>query len=261
LALVREPVVAHELPHILKRVEFGTFGWQCDDGDLNAQRFDQWNRPIIVNAVGNLSVEMTMDEGPDEANAMQDAYDVLVKYPPGTIPPQVLIELSPLSAKVKQRVLAMMQQPPDPMVMQAKQLDLREKGARIGEMDARAQRHRSQSVSDAARSAHLLSEAHLNAQEGFSRAVGAAQDPSAQPEMQPSPQQDFGGLSGQPSGGPQGPGAPATPNGSLASGPAGSPPTSRNPAMQRLLAQARRAPDGRHYVPNPRKPGKYLLVA
>ncbi len=224
---------------------------------LNAQEFDQWNRPIIVNAVGNLSVEMTMDEGPDEANAMQDAYDVLVKYPPGTIPPAVLIELSPLSSRYKQRIQQMMQAPPDQMQMQAKQLELREKAAKVGELDARAQRHRSQSVSDAGRTAHLLSEAHLNAQEGFHRAIGASQGPSAQPEMQPSPQADFGGLQGSPSGGPQGPPGAAPQQPGAAPGPAGPPP---NP-MAQLLAQARRAPDGRHYVPDPRRPGKFLMMA
>jgi hypothetical protein len=224
---------------------------------LNTQEFDQWNRPIIVNAVGNLNVEITMDEGPDEANAMQDAYDVLIKYPPGTIPPQVLIELSPLSSKYKQRILQMMQQPPDPMQMQAKQLALRETQAKVGELDARAQRHRSQSVSDAGRTAHLLSEANLNAQEGFMRAIGASQGPSAEPETKPSPQANFGGLQGPPSGGPQGPAGSSAPSGPAAPVPAGPPPN----AMAQLLAQARRAPDGRHYVPDPRRPGKFLMMA
>ena len=63
--------------------------------------------------------------GPDEANLMQDAYDVLKQYPPGVIPPAVLIELSPLSSQVKQRMQALMQQPVDPMAMQANQLELR----------------------------------------------------------------------------------------------------------------------------------------
>src|SRR5262249_28456190 len=110
-----------------------------------------------------LNVEMTLDEGPDEANLMQDAYDVLRQYPPGAIPPQVLIELSPLSSKLKQRVLQLMQQPVDPQAMQAKGLALQKAAADITEKQAAAQRHRSQSVMDAARAAHLVSEAHLTA--------------------------------------------------------------------------------------------------
>jgi hypothetical protein len=31
---VGEPVVAHELPDVLHRVEFGTRGWQRDDADI-----------------------------------------------------------------------------------------------------------------------------------------------------------------------------------------------------------------------------------
>ena len=31
---VGEPIVAHELPDVFYRVEFGTFGWQRDDADI-----------------------------------------------------------------------------------------------------------------------------------------------------------------------------------------------------------------------------------
>ena len=31
---VGEPVVAHELPDVFDRVEFGAFGWQSDDADI-----------------------------------------------------------------------------------------------------------------------------------------------------------------------------------------------------------------------------------
>jgi hypothetical protein len=116
-----------------------------------------------------LNVEMTLDEGPDEANLMQDAYDVLKQYPPGAIPPQVLVELSPLSSKMKQRVLQLTQQPVDPAAVQAKALALKEKAAEIGEKEARAERHRSQTVSDAARAAQLMSGAHLDSAQAIRR--------------------------------------------------------------------------------------------
>jgi hypothetical protein len=118
---------------------------------------------------------------------MQDAYDVLKQYPPGAIPPQVLIELSPLSSKMKQRVLALLQQPVDPQVMQAKGLALQKTAADITEKQAAAQRHRSQSVMDAARAAHLVSEAHLNGAQAFKTAVEAAAGPQSN-NAQPSPQ-------------------------------------------------------------------------
>jgi len=98
-----------------------------------------------------------------------------------------LIELSPLSSKMKQRVLALLQQPVDPQVMQAKGLALQKTAADITEKQAAAQRHRSQSVMDAARAAHLVSEAHLNRAQAFKTAVEAATGPqsnNAQPSLQ-----------------------------------------------------------------------------
>jgi hypothetical protein len=154
---------------------------------INGLETDAFGEPVIINAIGQLNVEMTLDEGPDEANLMQDAYDVLKQYPPGAIPPQVLIELSPLSSKMKQRVLALMQQPVDPAAVQAKALALKEKAAEIGEKEARAQRHRSQSVSDAARAAELMSTAHLNSAQAYQTAMVAAHgaQPSAPPPANP----------------------------------------------------------------------------
>jgi hypothetical protein len=146
---------------------------------VNGLETDPFGQPVIINAIGSLNVEITLDEGPDEANLMQDAYDVLKQYPPGAIPPQVLIELSPLSSKMKQRVLALLQQPVDPQVMQAKGLALQKTAADITEKQAAAQRHRSQSVMDAARAAHLVSEAHLNGAQAFKTAVEAATGPQS----------------------------------------------------------------------------------
>lgn len=84
---------------------------------LNGMSQNQWGQPMLMNAIGEISVEMTMDEGPDEASIMQDAWDVLRNQPPGTVPPAALIELAPLQDSVKKRVQQMMQpqpQPPDP---------------------------------------------------------------------------------------------------------------------------------------------------
>jgi hypothetical protein len=164
---------------------------------VNGMEVDQYGEPIIINAIGALNVEMTMDDGPDEINIMQDAYEVLKQYPPGTIPPQVLIELSPLSSKVKQRVLALMQQPVDPAAVQAKQLQLAGAQAEIVEKQARAERHRSQAISDAARAAHLMSGAHLNAAQTYQTAVETALGPqrAAQP---PTPPVNPGISQGQP---------------------------------------------------------------
>ena len=144
---------------------------------VNGLESDPFGNPVLINAIGALNVEITLDEGPDEANLMQDAYDVLRQYPPGAIPPQVLIELSPLSSKMKQQVLQLLQQPADPQMMQAKGLALQKTAADITEKQAAAQRHRSQSMMDAARAAHLVSETHLNRAQALKTAVEVAAQP------------------------------------------------------------------------------------
>jgi hypothetical protein len=106
---------------------------------------------------------------------------------------------------MKQRVLALLQQPVDPQVMQAKGLALQKTAADITEKQAAAQRHRSQSVMDAARAAHLVSEAHLNGAQAFKTAVEAATGPqsnNAQPSSQGS------GTPGPPTGPPVSPNQP-----------------------------------------------------
>jgi hypothetical protein len=207
-------------------------------------------QPIIINAIGQLDVEMTMEEGPDEANLMHDAYDVLKNYPAGVIPPAVLIELSPLSSQMKQRVMQLMQAPVDPMMMQAKQVALQSEQAKTEELHARAERHRAQSVSDAARAAHLMSQAGLNAQEAYTQATMQEQNVN-QGMAGASPAANFGFGSGggiPPGGGPAGNAPPSPPQ------------SMQIPANHPIMAHARKAPDGRMYVPHPGAPGRFMLV-
>lgn len=95
---------------------------------VNGLDLDQWGRPTIVNAVGQLDVDIALDEGPDIMSMMQETYDMLKGYPPGTFPPQVLIEMNPnLPRSEKDRLLKMMapqQKPPDPAAEMAKRLHL-----------------------------------------------------------------------------------------------------------------------------------------
>lgn len=86
---------------------------------LNGLSLDQFGRPVLVNALGALDVDIILDEGPDVASLTQDAYDMMKGYPPGTFPPQVLIELSPLPRTMKTRILQMMKPPPNPLQLHA----------------------------------------------------------------------------------------------------------------------------------------------
>lgn len=94
---------------------------------LNGLGLDQFGRPAIVNAVGALDVGIILEEGQDIASMMQELSDALKGYPPGTFPPQVLIECSSLPRSDKNRVLQMLTPkppPPDPMAEIAKKLSL-----------------------------------------------------------------------------------------------------------------------------------------
>jgi hypothetical protein len=95
---------------------------------LNGLEFDQWGRPQIVNAVGALDVNIAIDEGPDIISMMEETYDMLKGYPPGTFPPQVLIEMNPnIPRSEKDRLLKMMapqQKQPDPIQQLAQKLQI-----------------------------------------------------------------------------------------------------------------------------------------
>lgn len=95
-------------------------------------------RPTIVNAVGSLDVDVILDEGPDTVNMMADDFETLQTLAAKglQLPPQALIELAPLAADRKKRILDIFEkaaQQPNPEVqaeqarmqaeMQSKQMD------------------------------------------------------------------------------------------------------------------------------------------
>lgn len=100
--------------------------WLRIADDQQVQRWLQINglaidpmtgRPTLTNSLADLDVDIIMDEGPDVATLMQDAYSFIKDDP--TIPPVVKLELSPLPQSVKDRVKdqikeAQQNTPPDP---------------------------------------------------------------------------------------------------------------------------------------------------
>lgn len=88
---------------------------------VNQLGLNQWGQPTIVNAVGALDVDIILDEGPDVANLMQDAYEMLKDDP--TVPWQIKLELMPMPSSIKKGIQQKMQQAeqaqaqkPDPKV-------------------------------------------------------------------------------------------------------------------------------------------------
>ena len=101
---------------------------------VNKMEIDQNGRPVIVNALGALDVDIIIDEGPDTINMQGDAMIVLQSLGPQFLQefPEIALELAPLPSSVKKPMMDRLEQkknqppPPDPKVlaMQAKsQLD------------------------------------------------------------------------------------------------------------------------------------------
>lgn len=149
---------------------------------LNGLDLDQWGRPTIVNAVGQLDVDIALDEGPDIMSMMQETYDMLKGYPPGTFPPQVLIEMNPnIPRSEKDRLLQMMA--PKPEQIRQKQVTdklhlegLAGKNAKTAaetqrtlklaeQAEATAAEKRAKVTTEAARAGHLARASHLDAAE------------------------------------------------------------------------------------------------
>jgi hypothetical protein len=95
----------------------------------------------MVNALGSLDVDIILDEGPDTVNMMADTYETMIALAQqgATVPPQVIIELSPLPASTKKKLIDMMAkaQQPDPAAEQAKQIALAGEQAKVEETQSK----------------------------------------------------------------------------------------------------------------------------
>jgi hypothetical protein len=66
--------------------------------EINKLGVDQYGRPALVNAIGQIDVDIILDEGTDSVNVMADVFDLLQslvqnKVP---IPPAAILEASAL---------------------------------------------------------------------------------------------------------------------------------------------------------------------
>lgn len=84
----------------------------------------------LVNELGALDVDIILDEGPDVINMQQDAYDTIsiMAQKGQQVPPQLVIELSPLAGSVKKKALDIIEQsqnqPPNPLAVAGMQAEL-----------------------------------------------------------------------------------------------------------------------------------------
>jgi hypothetical protein len=108
---------------------------------INGVQLDQFGLPQLVNMLGNIDVEIRVDEGPDTETVMGDVFDLLMALSQNNvaIPPAVIIEASSLPISEKQKLTTMLNQP-DPMKQQAQQLQIQGAQATIQKTQAEAEK-------------------------------------------------------------------------------------------------------------------------
>ena len=178
---------------------------------LNGLGMDASGRPAIVNAVGAVDVDILLEEGPDVGSMLEETGDALKGYPPGTFPPQVLIELSRLPRSEKNRILAMIMpkpQPPNPLqdvaarlALESAAADVAKKAAEVRKTHASAEQALATADEKRTKAGHATFGAHLDAAEFARDTLVQAQQLERQLQQpQPGPQ--------GPQTGPQAPAAP-----------------------------------------------------
>jgi hypothetical protein len=156
---------------------------------------DQFGRPILANAIGNIDVEIIMDEGPSEVNIMADSFDTLSALATkgllqGPLA-QAIVELSPLSRSTKDKVMPMLAPPPpSPQQQQAAQAEIENKQADTAKKGAEAQEAGATAVHKLALAHHETHRAQATSTGAAIDALGAMQPAqSAAPPPQQFPQQ------------------------------------------------------------------------
>lgn len=164
---------------------------------LNGLSLDPYGRPALVNALGAMDVDIILEEGPDIATVGQEAFDMLKGYPPGTFPPQVLVELAPWPREVKNRILQMMAPkpppPPSPAQMIAAKVQLEGATAKNAKTAADARKSDAQAQKTMVEAGQVAGETQQDAiafqTQIWKEALGLMQPPQQPQPMQPGPQQ------------------------------------------------------------------------
>jgi hypothetical protein len=104
---------------------------------INGVQLNEFGLPILVNALGNIDVEIKIDEGADNETVMGDIFDLLMALSQNNVPvpPAAIIEASNLPLSEKKKLQQMVSQP-DPMKVQAAQLMMADKQADIQKKQA-----------------------------------------------------------------------------------------------------------------------------
>lgn len=106
---------------------------------INGVELDPWGRPMLVNALGNIDVEIKIDEGRDSETVMSDIFDLLMGLSQNNVPvpPAVIIQASGLPLSEKKKLIGMLSQP-DPAKIAAQQAIIQKTQAEAAKLQAEA---------------------------------------------------------------------------------------------------------------------------
>lgn len=106
---------------------------------INTVELNEYGLPVLVNMLGNIDVEIKVDEGPDTETIMGDIFDLLMGMNQSNVPvpPQLIIEASYLPLSEKKKLLGMLSQP-DPAKQAAQQAIIQKTQAEAAKLQAEA---------------------------------------------------------------------------------------------------------------------------
>ena len=145
---------------------------------VNGWQKDETGNVAVLNQLAALDVDMVIEEGNDTTTTMEDTFDTIVALGKGgaAVPPEMLIELSPLPSSVKQRILQQLAQAqqPKPMDQQAMMLQLQLVQAQIMELQSRAMKNEAGANKDMAEGQAKLMEVERGPQQQIDTAADLA---------------------------------------------------------------------------------------
>ncbi|MBV9751566.1 MAG: hypothetical protein JO188_03515, partial [Hyphomicrobiales bacterium] len=142
-----------------------------------------FGRPMLVNAIGQIDVDILIDEGPDTTNVMGDVFDTLQSLAQNNVPvpPAVIIEASALPQSKKQQLIGMLSQQ-DPQAAAAKQQVLQ---VALANKQADTLKKQSDAKAAQARAVHSLALAHHETQKTHATSTGTAIDTLDATQVEP----------------------------------------------------------------------------
>jgi hypothetical protein len=237
---------------------------------INKLAVDQFGRPTLVNAVGQIDVDILVDEGPDSVNVMGDVNDTLLALAHNSVPvpPALIIETSTLPQSKKQQLLGMLNAP-NPAAQASQAAQLAESQARTAKTQADAKAATATAIHKLALAQHETQKAHAT-QTGTAidtmQAIAPPEAGAAQGQIGTGPMPAPAALASEANANPQSPprGVPPQPTlPPLPGGPPQIPPgfDALPIASGQAPGGARLAPDGYHYIYAPHARGNWRKVA